>query len=67
MHVHAENAYRALEGLAYNPRNPMRVSQEAFQTGFTAGVTDMIGDGRIASAGLAGPAEKRRRRAWLLH
>jgi hypothetical protein len=50
MHVHADNAYRALEGFAYNPRNPMRVGQEVFLTEFTAEVTGMTSDGRIASA-----------------
>jgi hypothetical protein len=50
MHVHEENVYRALEGLVYNPQNPMRVGQVVALTEFTVEVTDMTGDGRIASA-----------------
>ena len=50
MHVHEENAYRALEGLAYNPRNPMRVGQVVALTEFSVRVAGMTGDGRIASA-----------------
>ena len=50
MHVHEENVYRALEGLTYNPQNPMRVGEEVTLTEFTATVTGMTADGRIASA-----------------
>ena len=50
MHVHEENVYRALEGLTYNPRNPMRVGEVITLTEFTVTVTGMTDDGRIASA-----------------
>ena len=50
MHVHEENVYRALEGLTYNPQNPMRVGEVVTLTEFTVTVTGMTDDGRIASA-----------------
>ena len=50
MQVHLENVYRALEGLFYNPQNPMRVGQVVALSEMTAEVTEMTDDGRIAQA-----------------
>lgn len=45
-----ENAYRALDGFYYNPRNPMRVGQVVTLSEVTVEVTEMTSDGRIAQA-----------------
>jgi hypothetical protein len=50
MHVHGDNVYRALEGLVYNPRNPMRVGQVVAMTNVRVEIARMTSDGRIAEA-----------------
>jgi hypothetical protein len=45
-----ENIYRTLDGLNYNPRNPMRGGQAVAVCDVTAEVAKMTGDGRIAQA-----------------
>jgi hypothetical protein len=66
MHVHEENVYRALEGLTYNPQNPMRAGQVVALAEFTVEVAGMTSDGRIASAvfTFASPLDDERYR-WL--
>jgi hypothetical protein len=50
MHVHGDNAYRALEGLTYNPRDPMKAGQAVMLNEARVEVARMTGDGRIAEA-----------------
>ncbi len=50
MPVHEENVYRVLEGLIYNPKNPMRDGQVVVLPESSVRVAGMTDDGRIASA-----------------
>jgi len=48
--ISAENVSRVLDGIFYNPQDPMQVGQVVALSEVTVRVTKMTGDGRIAQA-----------------
>jgi hypothetical protein len=49
-HFSTENVSRVLDGIFYNPQDPMQVGQVVALSEVTVEVTEMTGDGRIAQA-----------------
>ncbi len=49
-HISYENVVRVLDGIFYNPQDPMRVGQVVTLSEVTVEVTEMTDDGRIAQA-----------------
>ena len=66
-HISEENVNRVLDGIFYNPQDPMQVGQVVALSEVTVKVTQMTNDGRVAQAALTFAQQlEDNRYVWLL-